>query len=246
MNKILIVVRRDISETLRTKTIYFFMILACVLSLPYFGSFSSVIDELLEQGMPTGELQLAIQQLLNIVLETLPWVLSMITCSVFSAHSIAMDKAKRTLESLLATPLSLRQIWLGKSLAVTLPGVAIGLLISLLTMLAMNLAVVVPTVGSFIMPNALSIMTGLVIIPLLTFLVVSLVSFLQLIMADPRIANFVFIGAFLIVYISTITELFPSQKLVFGYVIAIGILAALTAFLARFLTRERVILSSKG
>ena len=63
----------------------------------------------------------------------------MLICGVFSAYAIIMDKAKRTLESLLATPVSLRQIWLGKSLAVALPSVAIALLVSLLALLAMNM-----------------------------------------------------------------------------------------------------------
>jgi ABC-2 type transport system permease protein len=157
-----------------------------------------------------------------------------------------MDKVKRTLESLLATPLSLRQIWLGKSLAVTLPGTSIALLVSLLALLAMNLMLIVPNAGSFIMPNIISLVTGLIIMPVMAFFVVSLVGFLQLIMTNPRIANFVFIGIFLGIYLSTLTELAASWNFTFIYLIATIILIGLTHFIARFLTKERVILSSKG
>lgn len=222
------------------------MVLACLLSLPYFGGFRNIINEFLKQGVTSEELRPVIQQILNKVFETLPWVLSMVICSVFSAYSVAIDKVKRTLESLLATPLSLRQIWLGKSLAVALPGVAVGLLISLLALLAMNLMAVVPAIGSFVMPGALSLLTGLIIVPLMAFLVVSLVGFIQLIVTDPRIANFVFIVAFLTVYISTFTNLLPSGNLTVAYLIATVFLAVLTLFLSRFLTKERVVLSSKG
>lgn len=222
------------------------MVLACLLSIPYFGGFRNIINESLQQGVTSEELRALIQQLLSRVFETLPWVLGMVICSVFSAYSVAMDKAKRTLESLLATPLSLRQIWLGKSLAVALPGVAVGLLISLLALLALNLMFVAPAIGSFIMPSALSLLAGLIIVPLMAFLVVSLVGFIQLILTDPRIANFVFIVAFLAVYISTFTDLLPSGNLTVAYLIAIAFLAALTLSLSRFLTTERVVLSSKG
>jgi ABC-2 type transport system permease protein len=222
------------------------MVLACLLSLPFFVGLRNIINEFLKQGMTSEELRPVIQQILSRVFETLPWVLGMVICSVFSAFSIAIDKVKRTLESLLATPLSLRQIWLGKSLAVALPGVAVGLLISLLVLLAMNLMVVVPAVGSFVMPDVISLLTGLIIVPLMAFLVVSLVGFIQLIVTDPRIANFAFIVAFLAVYISTFTNLLPSGNLTIAYLIATVFLGVLILFLSRFLTVERVVLSSKG
>jgi ABC-2 type transport system permease protein len=196
--------------------------------------------------MTSEELRPVIQQILSKVFETLPWVLGMVICSVFSTFSIAIDEVKRTLESLLVTPLSLRQIWLGKSLAVALPGVAVGLLISLLVLLAMNLMVVVPAVGSFAMPGVISLLTGLIIVPLMAFLVVSLVGFIQLIVTDPRIANFAFIVAFLAVYISTFTNLLPSGNLTIAYLIATVFLGVLILFLSRLLTAARVVLSSKG
>ena len=170
----------------------------------------------------------------------------MLMCSILTAYSVAMDKAKRTMESLLATPLSLRQVWLGKSLAVALPGVAIAILVSLLVFLAMNLAIAVPNVGGFIIPSALSLVTGLVIIPVMAFVVVALVSFLQLIMSNQRLANLAFIGIFFAIYFLSVTRLGSSWDFSLIYLVATVFLAVVTLFLTRFLTKERVILSSKG
>lgn len=246
MGKAFIVAKRDIKEASRSKTTYFYVIFLFLLCLPYLDGFNSVMKDLLKQEVSATELRLASQSFLNGVAYTLPLVLTMLICSVFAAYAITMDKAKRTLESLLATPLSLRQIWLGKSLAVALPGVTIALLVSLLALLAMNLVIVVPTVGGFIMPDVLPLVTGLVVVPVVAFLVVSLVSFLQLIMTNPTIPNFAFIGIFMGIYLAIITEWAASWDFSSIYLMAMAFLIPVTLFLDRFLTKERIILSSKG
>ena len=246
MGKAFIIARKDIKEAFRSKSTYLYVVFLCLLSLPYFDGFNNEIKDLLKQEVSTTELRVASQSFLNGVAYTLPLVLTMLICSVFAAYAITMEKAKRTLESLLATPLSLRQIWLGKSLAVALPGVTIALLVSLLALLAMNLVIVVPTVGSFIMPDVLSLVTGFVIVPIVAFSVVALVSFLQLIMTNPAIANFAFIGVFLGIYLAIITEWTASWDFSLIYLMATIFLVAVNLLLTRFLTKERIILSSKG
>ncbi|MBM4432900.1 MAG: hypothetical protein FJ025_02760 [Chloroflexi bacterium] len=246
MGKVFIIARKDMKDAFQNKTTFLFVILLCILAAPYFGSFSSTIYRLLRQGVSQTELQLASQSFLDSAIYILPLVLTMLICGVFSAYSIIMDKSKRTLESLLATPVSLRQIWLGKSLAVTLPSVIIAILVSLLTILAMNLAIVKPLFGSFIVPSPISFVIGLVIVPVIVFLVVSLVTFLQLIWANPRIANFIFTVVFFGVYFTTITGATSSWNLTLIFIIVVILLAALTVFIARFLTKDRVVLSSKG
>lgn len=246
MGKAFIIARKDIKEALRSKTTYFYVLFLFLISYPYFDGFRNVIGGLVKQGLSSVELRLAIQSFSNGIVSTLPLVLTMLFCSFLAGYSIIMDKAKRTLESLLATPLSLRQIWLGKSLAVALPGIAITLLILLLALLVLNLVFIIPIVGSFIIPSALSFVTGLIIIPAMAFLIVLAVSFLQLIMTNPRIANFAYIAVFLGIYLVTITGLTASWDVSFIYLMVTVVLAVITLFLSRFLTKERVILSSKG
>ena len=250
MGPAFIVARKDMIEAFRTRTTYIYVVVLFFLALPYFPVVYSAVAAMLKQGLSPAEIEVTLQPLLSNSFETLPLSLTMLICLVLSAYSIVMDKLKRTLESLLATPLSLRQVWIGKSLAVALPGAAVALVVSLLMLLAMNLIIIVPAVGHPVLPTVLSLATGMVLAPLLGMLVVSLVSVLQMIMANPRIANFAFMAIFFVVYFGVYSgvsaRLSPSGDFSVAYLIAILLLAAVTYFLSRFLTKERVVLSSKA
>jgi hypothetical protein len=87
---------------------------------------------------------------------------------------------------------------------------------------------------------------ALLIIPVMTFFIVCIVTFLQLIMANPRIANFAFMAIFIVIYLTTITELAASWDFSLIYLIVTILLAAVTFVLGRFLSKEKVVLSSKG
>ncbi len=140
----------------------------------------------------------------------------------------------------------MRQVWLGKSLAVALPSIVITLLVLLIVVIVVNQVFVVPTIGVFLVPGALSLVAALLIIPVMTFFVVCIASFLQLIMANPRIANFAFMAIFLGIYFATITELVASWDFSLIYLIVTILLAAVMLVLGRFLSKEKVVLSSKG
>lgn len=233
-------------EALRSRSTYFYILFMFLISIPYLSGTPTVIRRLTEQGLNPADLQADIQSFLNTIVYTLPLVLMMLFCSFLSAYAVIMDKAKRTLESLLATPASLRQIWLGKSLAVALPSIIITFLVLLIAVIVVNQAFVVPVIGVFLVPGALSLVAALLIIPVMTLFVVCIVSFLQLIMANPRIANFAFIAIFLGIYLTTITELAASWDFSLIYLTVTILLAAVTLVLGRFLSKERVVLSSKG
>ena len=192
MGKVFIIARKDIKEAFHSKSTYVYIIFLCLFTLPYYGIHKDGLGNLSRQGATTVELRLYSQAVLNITMATLPMVLAMLFCSIFSVYSILMDKTKRTLESMLASPVSLRQLWIGKGLAVALPSVIIALLVSFLAVLVLNQVVVFPVLRSFIVPGILSLVNGLVVIPLMAFFVVSIVNFLQLTMVNPRIANLIF------------------------------------------------------
>lgn len=245
MGKIMTIVQRDLREALRSRATYFYLVFLLLVSFPYMESFSSIIDSV-AQGGEAAEVRLAAGTFLDSISYMLPLIFTMLLCSVLAAYSVAMDKAKRNMESLLATPLSLRQIWLGKSLAVALPGVVIAILVSILAILALNLAVAVPKTGEFIVPGALSLLTALIIVPLMAMAVVSLVILLQLITSNPRLANLAFVGMFLAIYFISITGFGTSWNFAVIYLVTIACLVLVNVLLARLLTRERVILSSKA
>jgi hypothetical protein len=101
---------------------------------------------------------------------------------------------------------------------------------------------------AFIFPEVLSIITALIIVPVLIFSIVAIVIFIQLVISNPRIANLIFTAIFIIllVGIETIGGLgvsFAFYPLVYLGVIALC--AAVCYVLSRTLTKEKVLLSSK-
>jgi ABC-2 type transport system permease protein len=248
MEKVWIIAKKDIKEAFQSKLTFLYIIVLFVVPLSYFEVVKDSLDMMLKQGQSMAEIRDVAQSLVNIAAYTLPLILTMLICVFFSNSAIVMDKAKRTLESLMATPLSLRQIWLGKSLAVALPSLLISLPVSCIAIVALNLAVVEPKVETFIIPDALPIIIGLIITPLVTFFVVAIVSFLQLTITNPRIASLAFSLIFIGIYIYTQTISKPTVTWYFAliYLSAMLVLVGITALLDRILTKEKVVLSSKG
>ena len=244
MNKIWIIARKDIREAFRSRSTYVFIVVMMVVSLNYAQAYTKAIDSLSSPQM-IDEFSRRFVSGLDYIL---PMMYSIFVCSIFATYSVIVDKAKRNIESLMATPISINQLWLGKSLAVTLPSVLVGLAISVLAYLALNFAFVIPHTHAFIFPDLLAILSAIVIIPLLIFAVVSIVIFIQLVISNPRIANFIFTAIFilLVVGVQTIGGLGVSFAFFPLVYMAIVLLCAVIDFiLSRSLTKERVLLSSK-
>jgi ABC-2 type transport system permease protein len=242
----LTIARKDIREVFRNKSTYIYVAFLFVIAFPYVDGLRSSLSRLTAQGSSIADLDQASRAFLGTTVYTLPLTLSMLFCTYLSAYALMLEKAKRTLESLLATPASLRQVWLGKSLAVAVPSIVITLIVLVVAVLVLNLVVIVPKTGAFVIPDALPLATGVLLIPVLTFGVVAVVSLLQLTMANPRIANFAFIAVFFGFYMVTVTEVSASWDFSAIYLAAVAFLAGANLLLARLLTKERVVLSSKG
>ncbi len=246
LDRIWTVARKDIRDLVSGKS-YLYLIIMCVICIPYFDGAKSVLGELTKQGASSDELRLAAGSYLGSMAYNLPLMLAMLFCPVVGAYSILVDKTKRTFESLLATPMSLREIWLGKTLGVALPGVVVGLVVALAAILAVDLAVVAPAIGSAAVPGLLPIVAALVIIPVLVFEMVAVTTLLQLIMTNPKIPTFAFTATFMAIYVVTII-VHVSAGWFFAaiYAGATILLAVVEMFLTRYLTNERTVLSSKG
>ena len=91
---------------------------------------------------------------------------------MFSNYAVIIDKAKHNIESLMATPVSVKQIWLGKSLVATMPSVIIDYSIAVLSYLVMAIGFVMPKTKSFIFPSLLAILSALIMVPMLVFFIV--------------------------------------------------------------------------
>ena len=244
MKKIWIIARKDIGEAFRSRSTYIFILLMLVLTFSYVGSYDTHVKILIGQQAIND----FSRSFLNNLAYVLPIMYSIVVCSIFANYSVIVDKAKRNIESLMATPVSMNQIWIGKSLAVTLPSIVIGISMSILGYLIVNFGFVIPHTHRFIFPDALAIVSALIIVPILVFVIVSIVTYIQLVISNPRIANLVFTGIFLLLVFGV--NIMGGMGISISYFplmyLGVIVLCAVVSFiLSRSLTKEKVLLSSK-
>jgi ABC-2 type transport system permease protein len=151
------------------------------------------------------------------------------------------EKTNKTIHSLLSTPLDIKTIWFGKSLAIFTLGYCLSLVLSAIFITMINFmfsdtGVIVPSMYGFI---ALFLFN-----PVMTFSIVGIIGLLTLISRDEtkvRIGTFLFIFALMLFLkpgrISMGLPLIPFQILISLILIAIVLLGL------KLLTNDRVILS---
>ena len=244
-NKLWVIARKDIGEAFRSRSTYIVIIIMIVLTFSYISVYTEYVKGL------KNDPQLIIDYsriFLNSLAYVLPMMFSIFVCSVFSNYAVIVDKAKRNLESLMATPVDIKQIWMGKSLAVTLPSIGVGVTVAIVSFLVMDIWFVMPKTGIFIFPGVWAIISSLIIVPVLLFTIVSIVTYIQLVITNPRIGNFVFSGIFFLLLfgVNALGGLGLSLNyLALVYLGMIVLFSAISYFLSLSLTKERVLLSSK-
>jgi ABC-2 type transport system permease protein len=245
MNKIWIISRKDISEVFRSRSTYVFLVIMIFLTFVYISIYNSNVKELKNNTLSINNYSRAYLSTLAYIL---PLMFSNFICSIFANYAVIVDKAKRNIESLMATPVSIKQIWMGKSLAVTLPRTGIGIGMAIISYLVLDIGFVMPKTGSFISPGIVPIVSALIIIPILLFTIVAIVTYIQLTITNPRIGNFVFSGVFIILLIVGETLLgmgLSTNFLALIYLILILVCTGIVYLLSFSLTKERVLLSGK-
>ena len=239
-NKIWIIAKKDIGEAFRSRSTYFVVIIMIVLTAIYIMSYTATVKDYDKQQAITYS-----RIFLDSLAYIMPMMFSIFVCSVFANYSVIVDKARRNIESLMATPVNIKQIWLGKSLAVTLPSLMVGIIIAVLSYLVMSIWFVMPKTGIFIIPNIWAIVSAVLFVPALLFAIVSIVTYIQLVVTNPRIGNFVFSGIFflLLIGVNTLSGVGLSFALI--YLGVIIVCAVISYILSLSLTKERVMLSNK-
>jgi ABC-2 type transport system permease protein len=169
-----------------------------------------------------------------------------INLNVFAFQSMTREKSRGNIESLLATPLSPKTIWAAKSLAVFIPGLVLGEVLTLITLLTVNYIYFVPKIG-FIYTYYIGLNCFLAA-PLI-YLFLSLLAHLIGLTGKPAAGNIIiqiFLPIVLALMINLITRHILdvaswSFTLVnFGLV---ALIAIIILFLQSRLTRERIVLS---
>ena len=168
----------------------------------------------------------------------------------FASLPLIKEKVNGNIECLLATPLSPQAIWMGKCLAIFLPGYLVAAAATLVVVLAVNLITIVPATGIFVLPLP-ALLTGILIIPLLFSGLLALIVIITM-AGDPdlAIAPSFLVGFGLMIGIPLGMALEIVDPVSWPY--ALWHLAGATAIwvvvcgLSRFLKPEKIILSGKG
>ena len=161
--------------------------------------------------------------------------------------SMLKEKSRGNIQSLLATPLRLRDIWMGKSLAIFIPGLILGELLTLITLIVVNYIYFVPKVG-FVFSLWIAA-TGFFAIPLIYFCL-GLLVYLVGLTGKPVNANII-AQAFLPIYLNIIiqilirTTIFDVSSWTFtltniGFALVIAIIVIILQFR---ISKEKVVLS---
>ena len=250
MRKVTVIMKKDLRETLRTKAFYGSIGIVIFVLVALAAGLGRNIDAVIEQETAPAEVASAIQPLMGTTAFTLSLMLMLLFCMYTNAYALTMEKVKRSIESLLCTPLSLRQICLGKSLTVFLPSVILGLLFTFGGIVGINQFFIAPKLGHFVMPGAAPIVAILIIVPLIVFFFASLMIALQLIITNIHWINAALIGLVVAIMFGLSPPVLKfgsaSWSIVF---VSLGVAAALalvTIYLSRLVTKERIVLSSKG
>jgi ABC-type transport system involved in multi-copper enzyme maturation permease subunit len=133
-----------------------------------------LLDLLPLSGQSDNMQHLVIGLLLNYVMPTFFIIIPVIAATVMAASSFVGEKEKRTLETLLYCPLTLRQIFQSKILA----SFILSMLVSFGSFLIMILVVemeILFTSGTLLLPNVNWLVTMLLISPAISLMAVTLI-----------------------------------------------------------------------
>jgi hypothetical protein len=191
-----------------------------------------------------------IEMILGIMAYFLPLFILMSFIWVFASLPIVQEKINGNLDCLLATPLGTKAIWMAKSLVVFLPAYIISVIATLIMLLTINFAAVLPLTGEFILPTPV-ILIGFVINPLLFFgLLAFIVLFSMANNPDIAIAPSFILGFGLMIGIplglATGILNLASWSFTLWYLAGAVTAWIVVFYLTRLLTKENIVLSSKG
>lgn len=228
MEGALVVGRKEMRELLKNKSTLIF-----ALFFAFFFSFPAAlgIHKADEPGVS-----------LNNLVFYLPLMIGIFVGYMFTGQVFFREKQEKIIETLLCAPVSLRTLWLGKVLGVALPSYSLSILSAVSITLISNILS-----GSLLFPSAAIILHLLIVVPLFIASVVGLMGFVQFLlgMRENRIVNLlIFMVIFGALYgVGGIMKSdFVVSWLHVGTLLVVSLLlVALTAYLARYLSKEKIV-----
>jgi ABC-2 type transport system permease protein len=245
MKNIGLLVSTSIRNNLRSKValiVYIFVTIICILgvtiSLCYF-----LISPEMDKPLPDRP---KLELYLGLLMFATCFISLGVNLNSFAFMSITREKSKGVIESLLATPFRPNEIWIAKSLAVFLPGLILGEVLTFIVLLIINYIYFIPAVG-FVFNTWIAV-SSFICAPFIYLCLSLLVHFIGL-TGKPAVGN-VIVQVFLPVFLSLMINLTVRYILDitswsfalanFGVVVLISLVFI---FLKSRLNRERIVLS---
>lgn len=138
------------------------------------GDFQKMVDMLAFADQPGGLQRVALELVLNRVMPVFFLMIPIMAASVMAASAFVGEKEKRTLETLLYCPLSLKQIFQAKILA----SFFMSMIVSLASFLVMLLVIqteIMLTTGQMLVPDANWLITMLLVSPSIALIAITLI-----------------------------------------------------------------------
>lgn len=123
-------------------------VLICIIGIAVLFITQFIIPEV-RKSIPD---QSVIDNYLGLILFTTSFLCIGVYANVFAFQSLTREKARGNIQALLATPLEPRDIWIGKSLAVFIPGLVFAMVMTFAVLLVINYAFLIPDIGFIVTP----------------------------------------------------------------------------------------------
>ena len=248
MKKIFIIFQRDLRELRRTNV----FLAVCLIFLAVTIAISITASVMLARQDWIGEkaAEPLLELIIGLIAYFIPLTVLMTFIWGFSSLPVVREKVNGNISSLMATTLTPREVWLGKSLAIFIPGYIISVISTLIVISSVNLFAIIPATGSFLFPLPV-ILVGLIWNPLLlmdTLLVIILFS----LAGNPDIAispSFIVgFGLMMGIPIGMAMGKIDLSSWSFSlWYMGVSLIMLLIVFiLTRLMTKEKIVLSGKG
>ncbi len=242
------VIRRDFNELRKSGA---FRIMLIVSAIIVTGASAGISVLLRRQGwLGAEDAQTWLDLIIGLIFYFLPVLVMMAFIWAFGSLPVTKEKVSGNVECLLATPLRPVELWMGKSLSIFLPGLVISVAAAVLVVLIINLAAILPAAGYFALPDPVMV-AGFAVNVLLFFGLLSFIILFSL-ANNPDIAitpSFI-IGFGIMVGmplgLATGAIDLDSWFFVLWYFLGTAAAWAGIIYLSRMLTKENIVLSSKG
>lgn len=196
----------------------------------------------------------AAEPLLNIIIGLIAYFIPLAAIMTFiwgfSSLPVIKEKVNGNIASLIATTLTPGEVWMGKSLAIFIPGYIISVISTVLTIVTINLAAIMPATGNFIFPVPLFLVSlvwnPLLLLGTLLFIILfSLAGNPDIAFAPSFIVGFGLMMGIPIGMVKGSIDL-VSWSFSLWYLAGTALVLIITFLLSMMLTKEKIMLSGKG